>query len=93
MNNDIINLKENFDNINTNKIQNDNNIIKYKEHIMFLTKINQKLLNELDLVTERDQQLKDALNEHDEIPDFINNIKSDINSALNDLEIGLNSKN
>ena len=92
MNNDIINLKENLDIFNQNKIQYENDINKYKEHILFLTKINQQLLNELDLVSERDQQLKDVLTEHDEIPDFINNIKKDMESALNDLEIGLNSK-
>ena len=57
-----------------------------------MTETNQKLLNELELVNERDQQLKEALNEEDEIPDFINNIKKDIDSALNDLELGLNPK-
>ena len=71
MNNDMINMNENLENFNKYKIQSDNDIKKYKEHIIFLTETNQKLLNELELVNERDQQLKEALNEEDEIPDFI----------------------
>jgi hypothetical protein len=93
MNNEIINLNENLEIYRKNKIKCDNDIIKYKEHIMFLTDTNQKLLNELYLVTERDQQLKEALNEEDDIPDFINNIRKDIESALNDLDSGLNQNN
>ena len=92
MNNDMINLNENYEKLKNNKIKDGNDIVKYKEHIMFLTETNQKLMNELDLVTERDQQLKEALAEDDEIPDFINNIRKDIESALNELDAGLNPK-
>ena len=93
MNNEIINLNENLEIFRKNKIKCDNDISKYKEHIMFLTETNQKLMNELDLVTERDQQLKEALNEENDIHDFINNVRKDIESALNDLDSGLNQNN
>ena len=93
MNNDMINMNEDLEKFRNNKIKIDNDVSKYKEHIMFLTKTNEKLLNELDLVIERDQQLKETLNGEEEIPDFISNIKKDMESALNNLEKELNQKN
>ena len=88
----MINMNEDLEQYKKDKIRCDNEIVKFKEHIMFLTETNQKLLNELDLVTERDQQLKETLEGDNEIPDFINNIKKDIENALNELELGLNPK-
>ena len=71
MSNDIIYLNANLEKLNQDKGKANDDIDKYKSHIMFLTETNQKLLNELELVNERDQQLKEALNEEDEIPDLI----------------------
>ena len=56
---------------------------------MFLTETNQKLINELESISERDQQLKMLLVQGDEIPEFLNKTRNDIDNALNDLEIGL----
>jgi septation ring formation regulator EzrA len=67
-------------------------IEKYKAHIMFLTETNQKLINELEAVSERDNQLKMILSQTDEIPDFLNKTRNDIDNALNNLEIGLTSQ-
>ena len=89
MNNEIINLNTNLEQLNKEKAKTSNDIIKYKEHIMFLTETNQKLINELDEVAERDQQLKQLLTPEEEIPDFLNKIRNDIDNALNNLEIGL----
>ena len=89
MNNEIINLNTNIDNYNKDKLKINNDINKYKEHIMFLTETNQKLINELESMCERDQQLKQILSQGDEINDFLNKTRNDIDNALNNLEVGL----
>ena len=89
MNNEIINLNTNIDNYNKDKLKTNNDINKYKEHIMFLTETNQKLINELESMSERDQQLKQILSQGDEINDFLNKTRNDIDNALNNLEVGL----
>ena len=93
MNNDMINMNENMEKISQYNIKLDNDISKYKEHIIFLTEINQKLMEELEQANDKEQQLKEALNQENEnIPDFINDIRKDMDIALKDLELGLNSK-
>ena len=89
MNNEIINLNSNIDKLNQDKERTNNEIEKYKEHIMFLTETNQKLINELEAISERDQQLKMIISQGDEIPDFLNKTRNDIDNALNTLEMGL----
>ena len=56
---------------------------------MFLTETNQKLINELENISERDNQLKMILSQGDDLPDFLNKTRNDIDNALNNLEIGL----
>ena len=89
MNDEIINLNTNLENINQDKERMLNEIEKYKAHIMFLTETNQRLINELELINDRDQQLKMILSQGDDIPDFLNKTRNDIDNALNNLEIGL----
>ena len=89
MNNEIINLNSNIEKFNQERERTNNEIEKYKTHIMFLTETNQKLINELEAITERDQQLKMLISQADDIPDFLNKIRNDIDNALNNLEIGL----
>ena len=92
MNNEIINLNANIEKLNKEQNKANNDISKYKDHIMFLTETNQKLLNELEALTERDQQLKQLLSQEDDLPDFLNKTRNDIDKALNDLEIGLTAQ-
>ena len=89
LNNEIINLNTNIEKLNKDKERTNNEIEKYKTHIMFLTETNQKLINELEAITERDQQLKMLIAQGDEIPDFLNKTRNDIDNALNTLEMGL----
>ena len=60
---------------------------------MFLTETNQKLINELEAIADRDQQLKMIIAQGDEIPDFLNKTRNDIDNALNNLEMGLTIQN
>ena len=92
MGNDIMNLNANLDNVHQDNERMGKEIEKYKAHIMFLTETNQKLINELEAVCERDNQLKMILSQSDEIPDFLNKTRNDIDNALNNLEIGLTSQ-
>ena len=92
MGNDIMNLNANLDNVHQDNERMGKEIEKYKAHIMFLTETNQKLINELEAVSERDNQLKMILSQSDEIPDFLNKTRNDIDNALNNLEIGLTSQ-
>ena len=92
MGNDIMNLNANLDNVHQDNERMIKEIEKYKAHIMFLTETNQKLINELEAVSERDNQLKMILSQSDEIPDFLNKTRNDIDNALNNLEIGLTSQ-
>ena len=89
LNNEIISLNSNFEILNKDKDRTNNEIDKYKAHIMFLTETNQKLINELDTIIERDQQLKMLLSQGDDIPKFLNETRNDIDNALNTLEMGL----
>ena len=89
MTNEIMNLNSNLDNISQDKERMENEIEKYKAHIMFLTETNQKLINELENISERDNQLKMILSQGDDLPDFLNKTRNDIDNALNNLEIGL----
>jgi len=89
MTNEIMNLNSNLDNISQDKERMENEIEKYKAHIMFLTETNQKLINELENISERDHQLKMILSQGDDLPDFLNKTRNDIDNALNNLEIGL----
>ena len=89
MNDEIMNLNENLENINQDRDRMGNEIEKYKAHIMFLTETNQKLINELEAISERDHQLKMILSQGDDIPDLLNKTRNDIDNALNNLEIGL----
>ena len=92
MGNDIMNLNANLDTVHLDNERRNKEIEKYKAHIMFLTETNQKLINELEAVIERDNQLKMILSQTDEIPDFLNKTRNDIDNALNNLEIGLTSQ-
>ena len=92
MGNDIMNLNANLDTVHLDNERMNKEIEKYKAHIMFLTETNQKLINELEAVSERDNQLKMILSQTDEIPDFLNKTRNDIDNALNNLEIGLTSQ-
>ena len=92
MNNEIINLNGDMEKLNQEKNRTDNDIEKYKSHIMFLTETNQKLINELEIVNDRNQQLKQILSEGDGISDFLKQTRDDIDSALNTLEIGLTTQ-
>ena len=89
LNNDIINLNTTLDKLNKEIIKNNNEITKYKEHIMILTQINQKLINELEIINEREQQLKVLFSQSEELPQFLNKTRNEIDKALNNLEIGL----
>ena len=89
MNNVIINLNSNVEKYNQERDRTNNEIEKYKTHIIFLTETNQKLINELEAITERDQQLKMLISQAEEIPDFLNKTRNDIDNALNNLEMGL----
>ena len=89
LNNEIISLNSNIEILNKDKDRTNNEIDKYKAHIMFLTETNQKLINELDTIIERDQQLKMLLSQGDDIPKFLNETRNDIDNALNTLEMGL----
>ena len=89
MSDEIINLKTNLEKLNKEKIKNNNDISKFKEHIMFLTEINQKLINQLEIINEREQQLKLLISQGEEIPDFLDNTRNEIDKALNNLESGL----
>ena len=89
MNNEMIHLNSSIDQLKNEKTKTNNEIIKYKEHIMFLTETNQRLINELENVAERDQQLKQILSQGNDIPDFLNKTRNDIDNALNNLEMGL----
>lgn len=93
MNDEIINLNSNIEQLNLEKERTDNEIEKYKTHIMFLTETNQKLINELEAISERDQQIKMLISQGDEIPDFLNKTRIDIDNALNNLEMGLTIHN
>ena len=89
MNNEIMNLNANLDNMNQDKDRLNNENEKYKAHIMFLTETNQKLINELEAISERDRQIKMILSQGNDIPDFLDKTRNDIDNALNNLEIGL----
>ena len=92
LNNEIINLNSNIEIFNKDKERSNNEIDKYKAHIMFLTETNQKLINELEAIADRDQQLKILLSQGDEIPDFLNKTRNEIDNALNTLEMGLTNQ-
>ena len=68
MNNEIMNLNANLDNMNQDKDRLNNENEKYKAHIMFLTETNQKLINELEAISERDHQIKMILSQGNDIP-------------------------
>ena len=89
LNNEIITLNTSLDKLNKEKLKNNNEITKYKEHIMLLTQINQKLINELEIINEREQQLKELFSQSEEIPEFLNKTRNEIDKALNNLEMGL----
>ena len=83
------NLNTNLESANQDKERMLNEIDKYKAHIMFLTETNQKLINELEAISERDHQIKMILSQGEDIPDILNKTRSEIDNALNNLEIGL----
>ena len=84
-----MNLNATLDNMNQDKDRLNNENEKYKAHIMFLTETNQKLINELEAISERDHQIKMILSQGNDIPDFLDKTRNDIDNALNNLEIGL----
>ena len=56
---------------------------------MFLTETNQKLMQELEGVVDRDQKLKAILAKGDHIEDFLIQTRQEIDEALNNLEVSL----
>ena len=56
---------------------------------MFLTEVNQKLMQELEGVVDRDQKLKNLLSKGDHIEDVLIQTKQEIDDALNNLEVSL----
>ena len=92
LNNEIISLNSNIEILNKDKERSNNEIDKYKAHIMFLTETNQKLMNELEAVAERDQQMKILMEQGDDLQNIINKTRDDIDNALNNLEIGLTNQ-
>ena len=89
MNNDIIILNNNVNKLNNDNKRANNDIDKYKKHIMFLTEINQKLMQELENIVNRDQQLKDVLSKGDHIENVLVQTEQEIDEALNNLEFSL----
>ena len=61
MSNDIIYLNANLEKLNQDKGKANDDIDKYKSHIMFLTETNQQLLNELEDAYDRYQKILDIL--------------------------------
>ena len=56
---------------------------------MFLTEVNQKLMQELEGVVDRDQKLKNLLSKGDHIEDLLIQTRQEIDDALNNLEVNL----
>ena len=61
MSNDIIYLNANLEKLNQDKGKVNEDIEKYKSHIMFSTETNQKLLNELEDAYYRYQKMENIL--------------------------------
>ena len=93
MSNDIIYLNSNFEKLNQEHGKANEDIKKYKEHIMFLTETNQRLLNELEDAYDRYQKMENILIEGERIPEFLNKNKYEINMALNNLDSSLSRNN
>ena len=92
MNNEIVNLNSNLERVNLDKGKANNDIEKYKAHIMFLTETNQKLLQELEDVVDRDNKIRAQLERGEHIGDFLNQTRQNIDNALNNLEMSLSRK-
>jgi hypothetical protein len=59
---------------------------------MFLTETNQKLLQELEDVVDRDNKIRAQLERGEHIGDFLNQTRQNIDNALNNLEMSLSRK-
>ena len=93
MSNDIIYLNANLEKLNQDKGKANDDIDKYKSHIMFLTETNQRLLNELEDAYDRYQKMENILIEGERIPEYLNKNKYEIDMALNNLDSSLSRNN
>ena len=59
---------------------------------MFLTETNQKFLQELENVVDRDNKIRAQLEKGEHIDEFLNQTRQNIDNALNNLEMSLSRK-
>ncbi len=59
---------------------------------MFLTETNQKFLQELENVVDRDNKIRAKLEKGEHIDEFLNQTRQNIDNALNNLEMSLSRK-
>ena len=89
MNNDLMTLSNNVEKLNQDKLRSNNDIGKYQNHIKFLTESNQNLMRELEAAYERNCKLRQINVKGKGMKDLINQTKSNLNQALDHLEISL----
>ena len=93
MSNDIIYLNSNFEKLNQEHGKANEDIKKYKEHIMFLTETNQNLIRELENCFERSQKMENILVEGERIPEVLNKTKYEFDMSMNNLENSFSRNN
>jgi len=87
---DLENSRAIGEKLGTDKAQLINETERYKNHIMILTEQNQKLSEELDVISERDERIRQQLNRKEKLSILVNKNKSFVEQSLSNLDEYLN---
>jgi len=93
LNNELDLSRVSNEKLNSEKANLIGQIERYKTHIMILTEQNQKLSEELDAITERDERIRQQLNRKEKLGNLVSKNRSYLESSLSNLDEFLNKAN